>query len=283
MSGKLLVSHWNLLRKCVFPLPFLQRIRLQELPFRSRCKTYGRAFPPRAVQASPGEERSHSNVLRDWLPIHVGGRVAPWSLCGARALAPAVSSGHSERQPAPYCPQEPGSLENSRATVPDLCTRWELWLSCCSQAENIPSPKMWQSDGTQHKAEGWGSPHAAPPEARDRATGARKGQAEARGQRPVSPSSTCVHAHPRVPICNCGSHCSGRWGWTWGCQAFRTLSPVWLLMLWLLPRGPKAQHSRPSTAPPQAFEKWVRVLPRRKERNLCCMSGSLHISEQVFQ
>lgn len=69
MSSKLLESNWNLLRKHVFPLSSLQHIRLQELPFRSRGKTYGRAFPPQAVGLSPREERCHSSMLRDWLPV----------------------------------------------------------------------------------------------------------------------------------------------------------------------------------------------------------------------
>lgn len=86
MSSKLLENSWNLLRKCVFPLSSLQHIGLQELPFRSRGKTYGRAFPLRAVWASAWEERGRSGVLRDWLPTSARGGVVPWSLCGARAL-----------------------------------------------------------------------------------------------------------------------------------------------------------------------------------------------------
>lgn len=86
MSSKLLENSWNLLRKRVFPLSSLQHIGLRKLPFRSRGKTYGRAFPLRAVWASAWEERGCSRVLRDWLPTSARGGVVPWSLCGATAL-----------------------------------------------------------------------------------------------------------------------------------------------------------------------------------------------------
>lgn len=226
MSSKLLESNWNLLKKCVFARSSLQHIRLQELPLRSTGKTYGRAFPPRAVWASPQEERGQSSVLRDWLPIHTQpcGRsgyplVPVWSKGSRLVLSPAVATRGSLFHTV-FVHRSQALSEKSWATMPDLCVRWGLWLSCCSQAENIHSPKTWQSDGAQYKTEGWSSPLAAPLETRSRATRARKGQAEAQRHRAESPSSTHVRAHPCVPMRNCRSHRSGRWWWKWAVKRF---------------------------------------------------------------
>lgn len=151
----------------------------------------------RLCRCPPKKERGHISVPSAWFPIpaffrrwlcrRLGGLC---SLCGARALvSPGGSLCHTVLLHGSRAPSE-----NSWAPMLGHCMMQGLQLSCWIHAENIRSPKMWQSKVAHCKTEGWNSPHAASPEARERDTRVRMSSKSSRAQSTafIFPTYSCT-------------------------------------------------------------------------------------------
>lgn len=125
---------------------------------RSGIKTHGSTVPPQAMQVSPqGGEGSQQHAkclvpyschLQKMASQEVGWSLFPvWSKGSCLLLSPGGSLCHTVLLHGSQAPSE-----NSWAPMLGYCMRQGLQLSCWIYAENIRSPKMWQSKVAHCKA-----------------------------------------------------------------------------------------------------------------------------------